>query len=260
MRWNSLFFTVFFVLGLSGALWSGAVLSQPTVAQPFVLAYDESGSPEGSYSEKLNKLVFADAFRRMNVPLKMVHYPTARLTLMLKHGDIDGEMARGLVYAKFNPELIRVTEHVQVGQFGLYTADPNLSIASQDELRTNASLRVEYRIGVLACEADMKAIVPESRLTAIPTTQQGLAKLLLRRTDLYCDIDTAVTNVLSIESLKGAEALRVALPIGGAVPLYPYVAAKHAELALRLAETLKQMRREGVLARYAAEVTQSFAH
>lgn len=231
----------------------GTVLAQSTGERPFVLAYDEGGGSESSYSVRLFRLIYSEAFKRLGVPLEVASYPTARLTLLMDRGLIDGEMARALIYGQLHPNLIRVKESVLVGAFALYTAKPELRLDDLKEL-AKSPLRVEYRLGVLTCDGALKAVVPAPRLSAIATTRQGLEKLLLDRTDVYCDIDLAVENNLYGSEIRGAGALRVLLQIGDPAPLYPYLNQNHAELAIRLAAALKQMKQEGLFERYRKEV------
>lgn len=244
---------------LAFCVW-GAPLAQAQAIgeRPFVLAYDESGGSEGSYSVKLLRLIYAEAFRRMGVPLEVASYPTARLPLLLERSLIDGEMARALVYGKLHPNLVRVNESVLVGAFALYTSKPELRLGDLKDLLTS-SLRVEYRLGVLSCEAAMKAAVSGERLSTIATTRQGVEKLLRDRTDVYCDIDLAVLNVLYGPPLPGVGALRTLMQIGDPAPLYPYLNPKHADMAVRLAAVLKQMKQEGVVEQYRKKVLHEFS-
>lgn len=226
---------------------------QVAAKAPFVLAYDEGGSPEGAYSVLLYRRIYGEAFRRMKVPLEITHFPTARLTAMMEHGEIDGEMARSTVYSTLHPSLVRVEESVMLGHFGLYTAKPDLALESVAALR-DSDLRVEYRIGVAGCESQMKEVVSASRLSGIVSTRQGLEKLLLDRTDVYCDIDVAVQNNLYSGSIAGAKGLRLLLHVGQPAPLYAYVIPAHRGLAKGLAATLRQMKREGLVDQYTREV------
>lgn len=251
--------TLRMLLLIWGLLFAHQAQAQAPDARPFILAYDESGGGEGSFTVKLFRQIYAEAFRRMGVPLEIVHYPTARLPLMLDRGMIDGEMARALLYGQLNPKLIRVSESVLVGAFVLYTAKPELRLSELKDLLTS-TLRAEYRLGVLTCEGAMKATVSGERLSTIATTRQGLEKLLRDRTDVYCDIDLAVLNVLYGPPLQGAGALHTLLQIGDPAPLYPYLHPNHADMAPRLAATLKQMKLEGLLEQYRKEVLREFRH
>jgi hypothetical protein len=222
--------------GLAGA--------QGTPPKPFLLGIDDSGAPPGSYSARLFAQIYTEAFRRMQVPLEFVRYPTARLPAMLESGGIDGDMARASGFAEAHPNLVRVTESARDGHFALYTATPAMQALPPAELGSG-NLRLIYRVGVLYCDNTLKRLVPPERLSSITSPAQGLRLLALGRADLYCDIDLAVVNQLLDPEFKSQRQLRKLMDIGDPAPLYAYIAPRHAELATNLARTLKQMKKEG---------------
>jgi len=77
--------------------------------------------------------------------------------------------------------------------------------------------------------------------------------LLAGRTDFHCDIDVAVLNSLYSNDFKGVTTIHKMIEIGTAMPLYPYLHPKRAELAPQLAFALKEMKAEGLVERYRLE-------
>lgn len=221
--------------------------SQTTSAPiaPFLMAID---TEPNTYVHKWVSLIYAEAFKRLNIPLQISTYSLARRSAMANEGTIDGEVSRIYSYADSNPHLIRVEEPVMDFTFALFTANPSLRLQRVEDLAAT-NLMVEHRRGILMCENTLKKVVPAERLSNVTTTEQGVKKLIAGRTDVYCDIDVYVPEVLHSPEFKGVTSVRKLFKIAS-VPTYPYLHKKHAALAPRLAATLKQMKSEGLLDAY----------
>jgi polar amino acid transport system substrate-binding protein len=221
----------------------------PAPGAPFMLGTDQV---EGVYTDHWMRRTFAEAFRRLDVPLQIVRYPLQRLSVMLQQGSIDGEMLRARGYAAAHPTLVRVEEPVFDVGFALYVANPAHNLKRLDEL-ASTTMNGIYRRGVLFCEGALKAAMPPDRLADITDTPQGLQMLLAGRADFLCDVDAAVLNALYSSEFKGVTTIRKMLDVGTAMPLYSYLHPKHAALAPRLAATFRQMKAEGLVERYRLE-------
>lgn len=232
-------------------------LLQPAAAAPaassaaFILGTDQLETT--SFGRWYRKL-YAEAFRRMGVPLEIVHAPTQRLAVLLAQGAIDGEAVRALAYGQANPELVRVDVPVMDIVFTLYTAKPGFAVTRVDELA--GTQRGAYKRGVIFCERLLKPLLPAERLADVTDSGQGLAMLLAGRADFFCDVNVAFEQAQADDSVKGAAAAHKLLELERS-PLYPYLAPRHAELAPRLAATLRQMKAEGLIERYRQE---AFGH
>lgn len=213
--------------------------------KPFVIAAD---SDDLSY--RLTKLYYDEAFKRLGIPIEIAIFPLARRAALVEQGAIDGESSRVLAYADAHPELVRVEESTSDLTFALFTASPTLRANSLAELSANTL--VEYRRGVLVCENTLKKAIPPERLSGVTSAQQGVKKLLAGRSDVYCDIDLYVSGTLYSAEFKGISQVRKLFDIA-TLPVYIYLARRHADLAPRLAATLKQMKAEGLMDRYRIE-------
>lgn len=201
-----------------------------------------------TYVYKWVSLIYTEAFKRMGVPLQISTYSLARRSAMVSEGAIDGEVSRIHAYAEANPHLIRVEEPVMDFTFALFTANPTLRLQRLEDLASGNYL-AEHRRGILMCENTLKKFIPAQRLSNVTTTEQGIKKLVAGRTDVYCDIDVYVPEVLNSPEFRKVTAVRKLLKVAS-VPTYPYLHRKHASLAPRLAATLKQMKAEGLLDAY----------
>lgn len=220
-----------------------------TQAAPFLMAAD--AEPD-TYAFKWLSLIYTEAFKRMGVPLQIATYSLARRTELANMGGIDGEVSRIFSYADANPLLIRVEEPIVDFTFVLFAANPTVQLKRPEDLSTG-TLLVEHRRGILMCENTLKKFVPAERLSNVVSTLQGVKKLVTGRTDVYCDIDIYVAEVLHSEEFKGTTNVRKLLKVAS-LATYPYLNKKHAALAPRLAATLKQMKAEGLLDAYPKQV------
>jgi polar amino acid transport system substrate-binding protein len=238
---------------LAGFLFISAasVQCQPSqdAAKPFVMAADGESTTFGS---RWVLLIYTEAFKRLGIPFRLDNYPLARREALVQEGVVDGETSRVYSYGDSHPKLLRVEESLIDLSFSLYTTNPALHLAQLQDLRAT-NYRVEYRRGILICENTLKRVVPSERISDVSTQNQGLLKLLAGRTDLYCDIDVYVLQELQSAEFKDAKVRKV-IDIGEAVPTYPYLHKKHADLAPRLAAVLKQMKSEGLIKAYRLQV------
>lgn len=222
--------------------------STPPV-KPIVMAADGEAT---TYGSRWVALIYQEAFKRLGMPFQLEHYTLARRAAMVEEGLVDGETSRVFNYGDNRPYLVRVDESLIDLGFSLYTANPSVRLQRLEDLRAT-NYQVEYRRGILICESALKGAVAAERISDVPTQQQGLKKLIAKRTDLYCDIDVYVLQELQSPEFKGANVHKV-IGIGKAVPTYPYLNKKHAELAPRLAAVLKQMKAEGLIEAYRLQV------
>lgn len=238
------------LLALLGALIPPAIGATPGA---FVMGTDlEESKPMGQWYRR----IYGEAFRRMGVPLTVTVAPTARLTLLADQGEIHGQASRVFAYADSHPDQVRVEEVLHEVRLALFAFGP--PSRSGDPRRTEdlatGKWTVEYRRGVAICERLLAPVVPAAQLSDVTSVEQALRKLKSGRSDFYCDFDTSVRNELLTPAFQGAAGFREALDLNVGLPLYPYVHRSRAELAPRLAETLREMKREGLIDRYRRDV------
>jgi len=218
---------------------TAAPAAQPA---PFVLGFDED---ENTFGIRWSRRVFTEAFKRLGIPMKPGYYQLARRAIMLDEGAIDGDPGRVHGYGSAHPNLIRVEESVMGFSFGLFTANPSVQLRRLEDLPAS-DLRTEYRRGIFLCETTLKKYAPIELISDVTSEEQGVKKLLAKRTDLYCDLDTYVRKPLHDLDPKNKSGFRKVVDIG-TVPIYPYLHKKHAALAPRLAAVLKEMQAEGLI-------------
>jgi polar amino acid transport system substrate-binding protein len=233
------------------AIAAGAAPTVPAEPAAFVLGVD---SDDAGFGGRWLRRIYAEAFRRLAMPVRFATFPTQRLSIVLERGEIDGEAQRTDSYGAAHPSLIRVGESLTDGRFALFVANPDVQLKRLDDL-PGSRLRAQYRRGVLVCENTLKKWQPADRMFDVTTTEQGLQNLLDGPPGFFhCDTELSVTTALLSGRLKGATRIRELLVLADTGPLYPYLHARNAALAPRLAEVLRQMKAEGLVAQYRREV------
>jgi polar amino acid transport system substrate-binding protein len=217
--------------------------------RPFVMATDQ---PETSYEGKWQRLAYAEAFRRLGIPLEVEVMPTQRVSAMVDSGEADGQFMRVLAYAAAHPEQVRVDEPIYEVGFALWVSNPSLTLSRLQDLAATSWIGV-YKRGVELCQRALSPLVSAERLSSVATEEVGLRMMLTGRVDYYCEIDAALKSALHSPEFKGVTSVRPLLTVGDRIVLYPYLSKKHAELAPRLVAVLKEMKAEGLLERYQHE-------
>jgi len=169
--------------------------------------------------------------------------------MMADAGKVDGEMARIHTYADAHPDLVRCEEPLLSARFVAVATNPLIRLDGWESLR-GKDYKVEYMRGVKKFEEKLPGLVSKKNLSEISDWSLGLKKLLAGRTDVYMDAEITL-----LKPLKTGEFKNSGIKIVGVleeVPIYPYLHKKHRSLVPKLAETLKKMKEEGLIAQYEA--------
>ncbi|WP_298883932.1 hypothetical protein [uncultured Bradyrhizobium sp.] len=230
------------------AVMPARLRSEPV--KPLVMATNQ---PDTTYEGQWQRRVYAEAFRRLGVPIEVTLMPTARMTAMADAGTVDGQFVRVFGYADAHPDQVRVEEPIYQVVFGLWVSNPALNLPRLEDLAATGWTGI-YRRGVEQCQNALSLALPSDRLTDVATTELGLQMLLAGRVDFYCELDGAVLNALYLPEFRNVTSVRQLATFGDAIALHPYLHRKHAELAVHLATVLKQMKADGSLERFRREV------
>jgi polar amino acid transport system substrate-binding protein len=109
--------------------------------------------------------------------------------------------------------------------------------------------RFEYRTGVRVAQVSIPSDIPQEQISVIRTTEQGLQKLALGRTDVYIDFDERVKWTMRMQALLRDGRIFRSGTIQQ-VQIYAYLSRQRAALAPELAAVLRAMKQEGVIANY----------
>jgi len=226
------------------------------ISPPFPVSAAEklimgSNDPIESTNGKFYYLLYCEAFRRIGMEMEYRFLPAKRASVEADAGRIDGEVARIMAYAEKHPNLVRVEEAGVSDAFCAFSVNQRIRLDGWESLR-KTSYKVEYLRGVLRAEQELTKIVPSANLSTISTLEQGLKKLVAARTDIYIDSEAAVMGLLKTPKFKDAGIQKAG--VMEETKYYAYLHIKHKDLALKLAEVLKQMKTEGVVEQYRQQV------
>ena len=207
-----------------------------------------TGTEPDSADGRWLRRVFNEAFRRLGWRLDVLVMPARRAELALQRGDVDGEMVRTSLYGEQHPELQRVDTPLLRVSFGIYGTPAASRPQSLEALRAGEG-QVIYRRGVTVCEQRLREVLPADRLVEISAADNAVRMLARGRAGYVCDMDSAFS--LSLAHLPTADGrsapMQRLFELGAPMAAYPFLHARHAALAPRLAAMLQVLRAEGWL-------------
>jgi hypothetical protein len=228
-------------------LLAAALACAPACANPPVItlvgATDTRQSVHGPWLE----MIYREAFRRLGYRLQYLDYPANKASSLSDQGLVDGEIHRVADYGQAHPNLVRVEEPHFSMAFAAYGIPPLWLGGGWRSLRTTA-YRVDYRLGVKKAETELPLVVDAARLSATVTTADGLRLLEAHKLDLFVDVDDVVQAVLASKEFRGSPVRRIAFM--EQIDVHAFLHKRHRDLAPRLAEVLREMKREGLVEEY----------
>jgi polar amino acid transport system substrate-binding protein len=195
---------------------------------------------------RLVYLIYSEAFRRLDLTLELRTYPALRSSVEAAADKVDGEVLRAYHYAALHPNLVRVEQPVLAVTMVGFALDRAIELNGMDSL-AGKNYRIELRAGYPVFKAQLETVLASEKLSVVTESELGFRKLLAGRTDIYIEVDEYAQPLLAAEPFKG-RGIRAA-GVVATVPLYGYLNKRHAGLAPRLAQALKEMHDTGVIAR-----------
>jgi polar amino acid transport system substrate-binding protein len=220
---------------LAAALWG-----QPAFAAPLVLNTDGApphSRPDGSGFEDR---IVAEAFRRVGLAVKLVMLPSERSLQNANQGIDDGVYVRVPGLERIYPNLVMVAEPVSEFIFTAFTRDPALKARAWDDLR-------ERQVAIVAgWKIVERNLAGAPRLQAVRDEEALFALLDKDRAEVVVAGLHAGREIIRTRGYHGVRTLQPPLAM---VPMHLYLHKRHAELVPRLNATLRDMRRDGTIAR-----------
>lgn len=232
----------------------GAAHAREPAEAPLVLG---TPRPPGNYAGEFFRRGYQALFQRLNLPMEIRTLPTARLTVELNNGQLDGDLGRPWGFAETQNQLLRVDEPMAEIVFGLWTLDPKRGLQSLDQL-TDHPETVTYTRGVVECEVALRRVLPDTYVMAVSTTASALAMLHAGRNALHCGVDMALLSDAGSPEMAGKPVPRLLWRIGKPQTLHLYLHRRHAALLPRINATLKAMKADGELERLRQQTLREF--
>ena len=195
--------------------------------------------------------VYTQLTTELGLGFDFVEVPPKRATAMVLTGEVDGELGRTFDYQLLYPSLVRVPEPNNAVRFAAYATRPGLRFDTWQALRAGG-IQCEYRLGIVELEHMLLRELPARQVSTIATIAQGVKKLQLGRTDLYFDVEEAVSDYLyflGAEQRKAASAMRQA-GVVLATTGHAYLNSSRAALAGPMAAGLARLKRQGDVQRH----------
>lgn len=198
------------------------------------------------------ELIYTEAFARLGFTFAYKVYPSKRCSIIANAGEVDGEPQRVADYAKTYSNMIRVDEPVFTNRVVAFASNASIQLDGWDSLR-GMNYRVDYRIGSRVAEQELLKRVSPAQVSAVPSVEQILKKLKTHHTDVFVDAEWLVIPLLQTAEFKDSGIVQVG--IMSSDYSYPFLHKKHARLVPKLAEVLKQLKKEGVYDRLLEQAT-----
>lgn len=184
--------------------------------------------------------IVTEAFRRLGMAVRLVQLPSERCLQNADQGIDDGNYVRIAGLTRLYPNLVMVPEPVSHFPYTAFTREPGLQVAGWADLRGR---RVAAVTGWKLVERNLEHV---AQLQLVRDEEALLALLDKGRAEVVVSGQHTGQEIIR---RKGYQGLRALLPPLANPPMYVYLHKRHAELAPRLAEALRQMRRDGSIER-----------
>lgn len=204
-------------------------------------------SQENEILGKWLDLIYTEAFQRVGLEMEYTLYPYKRGDYLVDNGEVDGVLARPHNYAAQHPDLIRVEEAAPVDQLAAFAKDASMRLDGWESLK-DTPYSIEYPRGFVLAEINLPKLVKPEQISAADDLIQGLKKVAAGRTDMFLAPESILVQFLSTDEFKDSGIRKVG--VMQEVPLYAFLQPIHKDLAIKLAEVLKQMKAEGLIEHY----------
>ena len=235
----------------SALLMACMAMALPAAAlDSFTMAFGHDPAQQPQY--RFYELIYTEAFKRLGFTFAYKVYPSKRCSALANAGAVDGEPQRIADYAKTYPNMVRVDEAIFTNRVIAFSTNTSIHLDGWDSFR-GTNYRVDYRIGSRVAEEELPKRVNPKLLSGVPAVEQILKKLKTRHTDVFVDAEWLVLPLLNSPEFKDSGIAQVGIIASDFS--YPFLHKKHAELAPRLAEVLRQLKKEGVYDRLLEQAT-----
>lgn len=231
-RASKSFITLFFIL-----------LSHPALSQQTIVLNTAFGPPVSNASQTgFGDQVMAEAFGRIGYKVETVRLPAERALINADRGIDDGDMARIAGLQKKYPNLIQVPESFLIVDMVLYSKKhPAFKVTGWDSVASHSLAIIS---GWKIMEKNFSMLGDKVEIIKTDNAEQSFALLESDRVDFI-----AYSNWSGLGYMKQHNINNVALlePPLARPEFYVYLNKKHEKIVPRLAEAIRQMKKDGSL-------------
>ncbi|MCJ8340033.1 MAG: ABC transporter substrate-binding protein [Pseudomonadales bacterium] len=214
-----------------------------------------AGQPLNQNQPSIIVSILTEAFKRNGIRFKAVHYPSLRSLLYSSSGKLDGELQRVYDFHKVTdgkyPNLIRIESEMLTVWFAVFSTK-QIKFESWDDLK---EFRVAYARGqknleniILQFMPTEKIVVANNDIHAFKMLSEGLVDIAVSESRLGGDLLAEQQQFSNITKIKELYPVRV----------YSYIHNKHQQLAVKIADTIEQMKNDGSYAKIVGAGNYSF--
>lgn len=192
---------------------------------------------------EISHQVLKEAFKRMGYGFELRTYPAKRCPMEADRGRVDGDAHRIYAFNAENryPNLIRVEEPIQPVDQSVFTKNPRIKVDGWESIKP---YRIIYLSGIRIIESGLDRIgVPEKNRIPVFDHTTGFRKLANDRGDLIVISSHTGRQFLKEMNLKDSD-IHLLTPPLAYFDLYPFMNKKYREQARKLAQVLKEMKRD----------------
>ena len=212
----------------------------PAGAQTLVLNTDGAAPHSRADGSGFEDRIVTEAFRRAGAAVRLLRLPSERALQNANQGLDDGNFPRIAGLERLYPNLVMVPESMSSFPCAAFTRDPGLTALAWADLR---GPQVAYVLGWKLVELNVPAVQTLQHVrdqeTLFALLDKGRARIVL------ADLHTG----REIIRRKGYRNMRALLPPLADPPMFLYLHKRHADLVPRLAEALREMKRDGTMKR-----------
>lgn len=194
-----------------------------------------------------HQLVYKEAFRRIGFDFRLESYPVKRALHLADTGQTDGDVSRihDLARGGLYQNLVRIEEQVGEAIVAGYSLRDDIRLQGWTSLGEDWAYKliVGYQRGFRAAENNVPTHVPQSRIIVTSDPELMIRMLLAGRIDLLIEPERVADMWLTRADFKEAGVRKVG--VLERVPTYGYLHKKHAALAPKVADALREMKKDG---------------
>ena len=227
---------------LLAVLGAGPGLAQGP-AQALVLNTDGAPPHSRPGDTGFEDRIILEAFRRIDIPVRLVRLPSERALKNAEKGVDDGSYVRIVGLSSQYPNLIMVPEPMSEFSFTAFTRDPAITTATWSDLRARS-------VGlVTGWKLVEKKLADAPHVSRVRDEEALFALLDRNRVEVIVSSLHAGQEIIRRHGYHNVRALNPPLAVQ---PMHLYMHKKHAALVPLLDQALRQMRQDGSLKRLTA--------